>query len=175
VGANGRDATQTGPDREKPKGRSPQEAFDGLRTAIEVLQAEVRDVAQTLKDHVTEVDHCDQAAAMMPAIESLFEIHDVVFTKVIAMESGKDAPDGFVVNLLENVEGELARHGIQVIRPRSGEKINLEVMSCTGSARCAWWREPNTVARVHQCGFAQEDDDTPRVLRKARVDVYRRM
>jgi hypothetical protein len=107
-------------------------------------------------------------------LDSLFHLHDTLFARVTAMEAGRDAPEPFIVNLLANVEGELARHHIVAIRPRPGDAINLDVMFLAGSAPCAWWREPDRVARVMKCGFACRHEGAYEVIRKAHVEVYRR-
>ena len=91
------------------------------------------------------------------------------------MESGLEKPDGFTVNFLENMKGELLRHNIQVIQPQPGEPLNLEVMTLLGAEKCAWWRTPDTVARLHQCGFVYDPEGPRLLLRKAVVDIYRKL
>ena len=78
----------------------------------------------------------------MPVLESLFHLHDALFAKVCAMEAGRERPDPFLVNFLQNVEGELGRHHVAVIRPQPGDRINTDVMFLAGSAPCAWWPRP---------------------------------
>jgi len=159
------------------RARSPQEAFDALRGSIEAMGRRIGALGETtesLRREVREVLADEPAEAARAMLESLMRLHDIVFTRVTSMEGGPERPDGFVVNLLANLEGELLRQNIVVIRPHPGERVNLDVMSFVDAAPCAWWRQPDTVARVRQCGFAQEDDRGVRIIRKARVDVYRR-
>ena len=47
-------------------------------------------------------------AEKLPVIqpESLYELHDMLFRKVIAMEAGEVEPDSFVIQLMENGHGD---------------------------------------------------------------------
>jgi len=169
--------TEAPPQDESSRATSPQEAFDDLRASIEALQCDVgdlREFAARMNDYLCKDVAKHRRDGMQSALESLFQLHDALYTKVTAMVSGEDEPNTFILNCLENLQGELARHSIEVIEPKPGDKINLDVMFLAGAVHCAWWREPDRVARVIRCGFVQESDERYEVLRKADVAVYRR-
>jgi len=155
---------------ETPEKKSPQKAFDGLRDAIGSLRADVRELCESSK-LVRNYVRDTQLEGKRVVFDSLFQVFDTLFKKVVAMEAGHDPPDAFTVGLMELLQGELLRHGIAVIWPQPGEALELNVMSTSNSVRCPFWRKSNTVARACQCGFLL---DGTLVLRKARVDVYRR-
>ena len=107
--------------------------------------------------------------------ELIFPLHDQLFRRLVAMESGQDQPDAFTMGLLENLEGNLERCDVMVIRPHAGEPLQVSHMEAAGNEPARFWRKPDTVARVHTCGFAvRHPDGNVDVLRKARVDVIRK-
>ena len=169
--------TDAPPQGESIPATSPQEAFNDLRASIEALRREVGDLrgfAEGINDYLCKDVGKHRRDGMQSALESLFQLHDALYTKVTAMASGEDEPNAFILNCLENLQGELARHSIEVIEPKPGDKINLDVMFLAGAVHCGWWREPDRVARVIRCGFAKESDGRHDVLRKADVAIYRR-
>lgn len=169
--------TEAPPQEEPSRAASPQEAFNDLRVSIEALRCEVgdlRDFAEGVNDYLCSDVSKHRRDGMQSALESLFQLHDTLYTKVTAMVSGEEEPNAFILNCLENLRGELARHDIEVIEPKPGDKINLDVMFLAGTARCSWWREPDRVDRVIRCGFARESGGRYEVLRKADVAIYRR-
>lgn len=152
----------------QPAKKSPQKAFNELRDEVRFLRAgmgEVSEYMRNLKEYVDET----RVEVQKPLLDSLFQIFHTLFTHVVAMEGGQEPPDAFTVQLLNQLEGELARHNITVIRPRPGDPVDLRIMSTTGREKRPFWRKPNTVARTRECGFLLNDEI---VLREARVDVY---
>ena len=161
-----------------PPKKSAGEAFAELRDEIESMQGQLEDIrgyTEKVKDFVSQEIPKNRLKAMEPALESLYGLYDILFSRIQAMESGLEKPDGFTVNFLENMKGELLRHNIQVIQPQPGEPLNLEVMTLLGAEKCAWWRTPDTVARLHQCGFVYDPEGPRLLLRKAVVDIYRKL
>jgi hypothetical protein len=107
----------------------------------------------------------------------IYPLHDQLFTRVCAMEAGQEEPDPYLLNLLQNLEGYLDRIDIMVIRPQPGEAFDLKHMETLGAVPCRFFRKPDTVARVHHCGFALRHalKEGQNVARKALVDVYRKL
>ena len=107
-------------------------------------------------------------------LESLFQIHDLLFKRVVSMEAGEWAPDAFVMDLLHHIENELERQEIYIVRPEPGAAIDLKYMHTQKDAPARFWRKSNTVAKVHSCGFVTKIQGVEKVLKMAVVDVYRK-
>jgi molecular chaperone GrpE (heat shock protein) len=166
------------PPQELARASSPQEAFNDLRDSIEELRGEVgqlRGFAEGINNYLCTDVEKHRKEGMKAALESMFQLHDTLYAKVTVMVSGDEEPNAFVMNCLENLQGELARHGVEIIEPKPGDKINLEVMFLAGTTRCSWWRNPDRVSSVARCGYAREIDGRHEVIRKADVTIYRRI
>lgn len=169
---------------EKPARRSANEAFAELTASVAALWQDVSDLKEAnvsvLAEFEEEVER-ERREATHAVLLSLFHLYDALYGRVVAMEAGQAEPDGFLVNLLENLEGEMERHHVSVVRPQPGslldpgDRVCRELMNFASAVKCPWWRAPDTVARVHECGFVYDDGERREVLRKARVDVYRRL
>ena len=107
-------------------------------------------------------------------LESIFQIHDLLYKRVVSMEAGEWAPDGFVMDLLHHIENELERQEVYIVRPEPGAAIDLKYMHTQKDVPARFWRKSNTVAKVHSCGFAAKIQGVEKVLKMAVVDVYRK-
>ena len=113
----------------------------------------------------------------LPVLESLFRVHDLIFRRVAAMEAGESGPDAFVIEILRHIEHELKQqHQVSVLRPDPGTPVDLQSMNTLKDVPAGkfFWRKPDTVARVHRCGFAQIVGEEEKILRPVEVDVYRK-
>ena len=107
-------------------------------------------------------------------LESIFQIHDLLYKRVVSMEAGEWAPDAFVMDLLHHIENELERQEVYIVRPEPGAAVDLKYMHIQKDVPARFWRKSNTVAKVHSCGFATEIQGVEKVLKMAVVDVYRK-
>ena len=134
---------------------------------------EVSEFAVKAKDALfTKAEHV-KIAARQPLLESLFRIHDALFTRVQAMETGHEQPEPFAMGLLDSIEGELGRNGVEILRPQPGDEPSWDVMEAIGSRKKPFWRRTGAVAAVHRCGFAECRGRRRTVLRKAEIDAYK--
>ena len=181
---------------EEPKKASPAEAFSRLENAlwqvygnVEGISEFVQEVKGILPDNPEEY----RREGRLEVFESLFQLHDFVFTRVTSIEAGKTARNSFIEDIMKYIENELERHDVYVYRPQLGSKIDLKFMRTLQAVpidsdekidtvarvyRCAFallfGDKSETVAQVHRCGFAMRLGDKGRILRMADVDVYRR-
>ncbi len=181
---------------EEPKKASPAEAFSRLENAlwqvhgnVEGISEFIQQVKETLPDDPEEY----RREGRLEVFDSLFQLHDFIFTHVTAIETGKTARNSFIVDILKYIENELERHDVYVYRPQIGSKIDLKFMRTLQAVpidsdekidtvarvyRCAFallfGDKSETVAQVHRCGFAMRLGDKGRILQMADVDVYRR-
>ncbi|MCS6897783.1 MAG: nucleotide exchange factor GrpE, partial [Nitrospira sp.] len=160
-----------------PAKRTPAEAFSQLADAVNAMRAEISELRQFVRTCderlVRDVDQ-HRAEGMTAVLHSLMRLHGQVYRHVSAIESGNVEPNPFISHLFESIEGELAEHGVQVIRPQPGDELNFELMTTIGSIPCAFWRKPDRVAQVASCGFVLQVGLARRILKKAEVTVYRR-
>ncbi|MBN1803884.1 MAG: nucleotide exchange factor GrpE [Sedimentisphaerales bacterium] len=111
----------------------------------------------------------------MNVLESIFELHDRLFCRVMAMEAGSLEPDSFSIELLKHIQDILSTHGIDVIIPQPGDRFDMNYMESLRAVPAKFWRLPDTVANVEKCGYSQQITETEeKVLRPARVNVYRK-
>lgn len=160
------------------KKSDPAKAFQDLRETVLCIDNKVEEIEEFVrlaKDKLFNEAESYRMEGQRPVLESLFQLHNLLFSRVTSMEAGETEPDGFVINLLDNLEGELERHNVKVIRPHSGETIDPKYMELLQSKEARFWRKPDTVATVHSCGFIIQKGNYGQVLRKARVDVYRKL
>ena len=169
------------PEEEYPKDKKksdPAKAFNDLRNEVGFVRNEVEEVGDFVriaKDKLLQEAEAYRMEGRRPLLESLFKLHDHLFKAVIAMEAGQGEPNSFVIELLQYLEDELGRYGIYIIRPQPGEAIDLERMEIRNQVPARFWRKPDTVARVHSCGFALQKATSYETLRSAKVDIYRRV
>jgi len=164
-----------------PEDQPGKDPLKVIAKAVPQLIAEVRELRTGIDELRDEVDELrtrpapEAAPAPGAPDETLravvFPLHDLLFTRVTAMEAGQEEPDGASMNLLATLEGYLEGLEVAVIRPQPGEAFELAHMEAAGAAPRRFWRREGTVARVHHCGFTR--GPAAEVVRKARVDVYR--
>jgi len=163
---------------EKDKKKSDSaKAFRELRDSVFCIDNKIEEVGRFIrvaKDKLIKDAEQHHLEAIVPVLQSVFRLHDIVFKRVTAMETGEREPDGFAMELLQLVEDMLVEHDVQVVRPQSGEAIDLKLMDLQRDVPARFWRRPDTVARVHACGFVLSVGGMQRVLRSCRVDVYRK-
>ena len=181
---------------EASKKASPAEAFSRLEDAVWKVHGNVDgigDILQRFKEILPDDPDEYRREGRSEVFESLFQLHDFVFTRVIAGETGKTSRNSFIVDILKYIENELERHDVYVYRPQLGSQIDLKYMRTLQAVpidsdekidtvarvyRCAFallfGDKSETVAQVHRCGFAMRLGDKGRILRMADVDVYRR-
>ena len=107
-------------------------------------------------------------------LEAFFQVHSLLFKRVLSMEAGEWAPDPFIIDLLKHIENELERQEVYVVRPEPGAALDLRYMHTQRDIPARFWRKSNTVAKVHSCGFTAKIDGAEKVLKMAVVDVYRK-
>jgi molecular chaperone GrpE (heat shock protein) len=150
----------------------------GLSTIGQVIQGhgevfeQTQEIAKTSAETVSRVEAEAIRETRRPFVESLIQIHDQLFRRVNAMEAGEEKQDPFVVRLFETLEGEFRQNGIEMIRPEPGGPVELNYMKLLEQVKCAFWRKPDSVAKVFRCGFRYIDPE--RIIRKADVAVYRK-
>ncbi len=111
----------------------------------------------------------------MDVLESFFELHDLLFRRVKAMEAAVVEPDNFNIELLKFVREILAKHDIDVIEPQPGEVFDMNYMESFKAEPARFWRVPDTIAHVDKCGYIEQVSEIEeKVLRPARVTVYRK-
>ena len=169
---------------EKPKKTDPAQAFNRLKdkvsdlvTAVGRVDANLSQIGQfthMVKEALGQDADDYRSEGQREVLKSLFRLHQAVYTCVTAQEAGIARTDGFVVNLLDLIEGELGRHQVTVIRPQPGEPVDLDYMETQRDEPARFWRKADTVARVLRCGFALQEHNAERVLQSALVDVYRK-
>lgn len=157
------------PTEAQPAKRSPTEAFRELRDVVDEVGTFVRVCKEKL---IRDADE-HRLKGMQAVLETLMLLHGIIFRQVTSMEAGSSRPDQFTINLFETLEAELEGHGVEVIRAHPGDDVDLEVMTTIGAAKCPFWRKPGRVAQVASCGFALGNGTGRRILRKAKVTVYR--
>lgn len=170
-------------EEQEPKRRSPAEAFDELKAAVNRSTAEISDLwdfSRKVKDKLLQAAEIHRMEGMLPVLDSMLQIHQIVFARVTstAKTNGKEAEKGngdqFIGNLLETLEEELSRHGIEVVKPASGVAFDVHTMDCTTAVKGSKKDEANTVAAVNRCGFLYKSpaEKAPRILAKAQVEVF---
>jgi len=90
-----------------------------------------------------------------PFLEVLMQLHDLIFRQAQGMESGHDRPDHFVTNLLQTLEAELASLGIDVIRPASGDALDLAMMKAIATESCPFWLTAQYQSTIQVQGFSR--------------------
>ncbi len=157
--------------------RSPADAFDELKQVLRDSCGDVSEIGafvRACRDKLLRGADEFRYEGMRAVLESLLRLHDRLYRQVTAMESGEHQPDTFVISLFETLETELRVNGVEVIRPHSGDEVDLAVMTTIGVAPCPFWRKPGRIAKVESCGFMLNMDSTSALLRKAEVTVLRR-
>lgn len=165
----------------EPKRRSPAEAFDELKAAVNRSAAEIADLwefSRKVKDKLFKAAELHRMDGMLPLLDSMLQIHQILFARVTSMRGNgkkvKGDAETFIVTLLETLEEELARHGIDTVEPPRGAAFDVHTMECTRTVRRSKKDEGNTVAAVNRCGFLYKpsSEGAPRVLAKAQVEVF---
>jgi len=157
--------------------RSPVEAFSELRAEVRGLHANIENIGsfvQTCREKLLGEADDYRAEGKHDILQSLMRIYDIVFQRVIAMESGNERPDRFIIDLFETIEAELNTHGIEIVRPQPGDPIDLQVMTTVGAVPCPFWRKSDRVAQVVRCGFIYKMEVMHRNSRKAEITVFRK-
>ena len=172
------------PEAEKPRKPDAAQAFSRLKDVISDLAGavdrvdknvgQIGEFAYAAKQALFQNADAYRSEGRLAVLKSLFRLHEAVFTCVTAQEAGVAHPDGFLINLLALIEGELERHRVSVIRPHPGDPVDLTYMETQRDVPARFWRKADTVARVLRCGFAFQEDDATHVLQLALVDVYRK-
>ena len=162
---------------------------DAIRSSIDSLQRFLMDSTDLLSKSNTALTVSSEALSesssvfsslekeatfslRKPLVESLMQIHDLVFRQTRAMEAGERSPDAFLVNLFKTIEGNLDENGIDIIRPEPGDEQKLDVMTLLEAEKCPFWRKDGRVAKIFRCGF--RDREMELIIRKAEVTVYRK-
>jgi len=156
---------------------SAAEAFRRLESAIWKVHDEILSIGSQGRDEGNTRVVDEEVARLkgkLSLLESIFQIHDLLFKRVVSMEAGEWAPDPFVMDLLKHIENELERHEVFIVRPEPGDIIDLKYMHTQKDIPARFWRKSNTVAKVHSCGFTTKIQDIEKVLKMAVVDVYRK-
>ena len=183
--------SETGEKEDQPEGvegQSEDKPSSPKKAAGEVFQ-ELKNIVVGMDYKLDEVgrfvhlakDKLDRRAeeyvneGKMKVLESIFELHDMLFRRVMAMEADSLTPDSFSIELLEYIQETLKKHGIDVIIPQPGERFDMNCMESLRAVPARFWRAPDTVANVEKCGYSQQITETEeKVLRPARVNVYRK-
>ncbi|MFC1739322.1 hypothetical protein ACFL1G_09780 [Planctomycetota bacterium] len=173
---------------ERVEGQSEEKPSDPKKAAGEVFQ-ELKNVVVGMDIKLDEIQKFVHLAkdklvcqsdeyvneGKMKVLESMFELHDMLFRRVMAMEAGSHEPDSFSIELLEYIQEILKKHGIDVIIPQPGERFDVNCMESLRAVPARFWRSPDTVANVEKCGYSMQITETEeKVLRSARVNVYRK-
>lgn len=172
----------------EPKRRSPAEAFDELKAAINRSSQDISDLwdfSQKVKDKLLGAADTHRLEGMLPVLDSMLQIHQILFVRVRStapVESKKkadktqqSAPEQFVATLLETVEDELKRHGAEVVNPEPGAAFDVQIMECTQKVKPESRKQKaNTIAAVNRCGFLYKPPagGATRLLTKAQVEVF---
>ncbi len=160
----------------KPK-KAAGEAFQDLKNSVIGMDFKLDEISQFVhlaKNKLTcEADEYI-SQGKLKVLESFFELHDMLFNRVMAMEAGSLEPDSFSIELIEYVTDILEKHGVEVIIPQPGEYFDMNYMESLRATPARFWRKPNTVANVEKCGYSIQDGTNRKILRPARVNVYRK-
>jgi molecular chaperone GrpE (heat shock protein) len=166
-------------DQQASAKKSTAEHFADLRDTVIQLRMDIDEVSQFTRSMSKKL-MIGQAEATLKAqasiLETLFEVHDLLFKRVHGADEAATEPDEFSASLLDAIEAILSdRHGIEPICPAEGDPIDPIGMQLLDLAPCEGDAKPDTVARVHHCGFAKlmEGGAEAGVIRKAAVIVYR--
>jgi molecular chaperone GrpE (heat shock protein) len=182
------------------KRRSPAEAFDDLKATVNRSAAEIAQLwefSQKVKDKLFKTAELHRLEGMLPVLDSLLQIHGSLFLRVKASgtqadddkkskkdkkkDKDKETPkeaatdDAFIASLLETLEEELTRHGVEVFNPAPGSAFDVRLMDCTQPVeRGSRKDKANTVAAVNRCGFLYKmpSEKLPRIVAKAQVEVF---
>jgi molecular chaperone GrpE (heat shock protein) len=169
---------------ESPRRRSPAEAFDELKAAVNRSAKEVSDLwefAEKVKDKLLQAAEVQRLEGMLPLLDSMLQIHQILFVRLRSAgakgaDDAKDAGDAdFVSSLLETLEEELARHGVEIVHPDPGAAFDVHTMDCTQAVEKKSRKDkPNTIAAVNRCGFLYQppDGSRKRLIAKAQVEVF---
>jgi len=154
------------------------EVFQELKNVVVSMDFKLEEVSQFVhlaKDKLVRQSDEYINEGMMKVIESMFELHDMLFSRVMAMEAGILEPDSFSIELLGYIQEKLKKHGINVIIPQPGESFDINYMESLKAVPARFWRLPDTVANVEKCGYSQQITEIEeKILRPARVNVYRK-
>lgn len=169
--------TNRSPKKEDSSTSGAAEAFGRLESAIWKAHDEIASIGSHIRNEGNRGAGNAEAYRLegkLSLLESLFQIHDLLFKRVVSMEAGEWAPDPFVMDLLKHIENELERQEVYIVRPEPGAAIDLRYMHTQKDVPARFWRKSNTVAKVYSCGFATEIQGVEKVLKMAVVDVYRK-
>lgn len=164
-----------------PKKKSPADAFLELKDVVNVMRAELYE----LKEYSSSLIDVDEQKMQqvrqegrLEAIDSLCRIHQLLFRKVSNMDVGSGEENNtYIHQLFENVEGELNGVGVKVILPTISDKPNYQWMVAVSSIKSPILRQykPNTISKVEACGYYMDSDQSPTILKKAEIVVYRKV
>ncbi len=156
---------------------SAAEAFRRLENVIWKVHDKIESIVGQIKSEENGADdNIDvyRLEGKLSLLDSIFNIHDLLYKRVVSMEAGEWAPDPFIMDLLNHIESELERQGVFIVRPEPGVAIDLKYMHTQKDVPARFWRKSNTVAKVHSCGFATTIQGVEKILKMAVVDVFRK-
>lgn len=158
--------------------KNPAEVFQELKSVVvgmDIKLDEIQKFVHIAKDKLLNESEEYIEKGKFSVLESLYELHDMLFRKVMAMEAGEVEPDSFVVQLMEYVQEIIRKHGVDIIIPQPGERFDMNYMESLRSLPAKFWRNPDTVANVEKCGYSrQTSTGGKQVIRPARVIVYKK-
>lgn len=162
--------------QEPPKKATPAEKFHELTMAIQSLREDFTTAMNGVRASHALVQRIEREGqfADRALIDALARMHGLVFRYIQENFRETSKASSFAHMMLQMVEGEFQNLGVVIIRPHPGEPVDYGLMEAIGSAPCAFWQKPGSVAEVERCGFALKSDDFFRILHKAKVVVRNR-
>ena len=161
-----------------PKKKTATDAIKEMRDSVERLSGHIIRISEFTESCREESGYDKdkvQRKGASEILESFARVLDLVFGQVQAIQSGNRKPDPFILNLLENMKGELASHSIEVVCPQPGEEVDPAIMTTIGVEKCPFWRRPGRVAYLNKPGLVIiRDNELTSVIRKAEVQVYQK-
>lgn len=170
------EATQAD-DKPSPPKKSAGKALGELKSDVARMELKLDDVSEFVQ--LAKNKLCRQAEeyineGKLKVLESMFELHDMLFSRVMAIEAGSLEPDNFSIELFKQIQWIIQKHGVDIIIPQPGDPFDMNYMESLRAVPAKFWRPPGTVANVEKCGYSMQITEIEeKVLRTARVTVYR--